>query len=248
MTTLEHDRLASAARYSKPARRKVWDWPTRLFHWSLVIAFVGAFVTNKLGASYFSLHLLFGYADDRPRRLPHRLGVRRHAPRAIRKFRRKDRAAFFAMSAPSGRGLRTRYAGHNPLGALMVLTLLFALGAQATLGLFGNDEIFNAGPLASLVSKETSLVLTSLHRKMFYVIAAAVGLHVGAVIAHVVLKREPLIRAMFTGAKPIDLVGPEEAIPSSKGPLAAFLLIIIAATLAAALHFIPPADIDLAGY
>ncbi|PPD10060.1 MAG: cytochrome B [Methylocystis sp.] len=247
MTTLEHDHLASAARYSKPARRKVWDWPTRFFHWSLVIAFVGAFVTNKLGASYFTYHLWCGYAVIIlvVFRIVWGFAGTRHARFAS--FVQGPLGVLHYVSA-AGRGLRTRYAGHNPLGGLMVLTLLFALGTQATLGLFGNDEIFNAGPLASLVSKQASLALTSLHRKMFYLIAAAVGLHIVAVIAHVVLKREPLIRAMFTGAKPIDLVGPEEAIPSSKGPLAAFLLIIIAATLAAALHFIPPVDIDLAGY
>lgn len=247
MTTLEHDRFARAAQYSKPARRKVWDWPTRFFHWSLVIAFVGAFVTNKLGASYFTYHLWCGYAVIVlvVFRIVWGFVGTRHA--RFGSFIQGPRGVLHYVSA-AGRGLHTRYAGHNPLGGLMVLTLLFVLGAQALLGLFGNDEIFNAGPLASLVSKEASLALTSLHRKMFYLIAAVVGLHIVAVIAHVVLKREPLIRAMFTGAKPIELVDPEEAIRSSKGPLAAFLLIIISAALAAALHFIPPGDIDLAGY
>lgn len=248
MTTLEHGRLAGTAPNSKAEqRRKVWDWPTRFFHWSLVIAFVGAFVTNKLGASYFTYHLWFGYA------VIILVGFRivwgfigtRHARFAS--FIRGPRGVLRYVSA-AGRGLRTRYAGHNPLGGLMVLTLLLALGAQATLGLFCNDEIFNTGPLASLVSKQLSLALTSLHRKTFYLIAAAVGLHIVAVLAHVAVKREPLIRAMFTGAKPNELVDPDEAIRTSKGPLAAFVMIIISVILATALHFAPQADFDLAGY
>ena len=38
--------------------RLVWDWPVRLFHWKFVAAFVGAFVTNKLGVAYFEYHVL----------------------------------------------------------------------------------------------------------------------------------------------------------------------------------------------
>ena len=99
------------------------------------------------------------------------------------------------------RGYAASHAGHNPLGALMVLLLLGALEAQAGLGLFSNDEIFNVGPLAGLVSKQTSLLLTSLHRRTFYWIAAAVAIHIGAVILHVVGKRENLVGAMITGAR-----------------------------------------------
>jgi len=76
------------------------------------------------------------------------------------------------------RGHEIRYAGHNPLGAWMVVTLLAALGIQAFSGLFGNDEIFNVGPLYGYVSKEVSLQLTSLHRKLFYWIMAAAAIHI----------------------------------------------------------------------
>ena len=63
MTALEHDRLAGASRPKLAEKtRKVWDWPVRLFHWSLVLAVIGAYVTNRLGVAYFSYHLFFGYA------------------------------------------------------------------------------------------------------------------------------------------------------------------------------------------
>lgn len=251
MTTLENDRLSSAAQSSAPAaagrKAKVWDWPTRFFHWSLAASFAGAFVTDRLGASYFVYHLWFGYAVIVLvifRVIWGFVGTR-HA--RFHNFVQGPRGVLRYVSAV-GRGLRTRYAGHNPLGALMALALLFALGVQAALGLFGDDEIFNAGPLAGLVGKETSLALTSLHRKIFYVIAAAVGVHVVAVLVHVTIKGEPLIRAMVTGHKPTHLVGAEDDIVSSKGRLAIFLLLAISAALALALHFVPQADASLGDY
>ncbi len=248
MTTIENDRLAAAAPYSAPRTfRKVWDWPVRLFHWSLVASLAGAYGANKLGASYFALHLFFGYATIAlvVFRIVWGFVGTRHARFA--NFVEGPRGVLRYMSA-LGRGRETRYPGHNPLGALMVLALLSLLGAQAALGLFGDDEIFNAGPLAALVSKEQSLFFTSLHRKLFYVILAAAALHVGAVVAHVAFKKEPLVHAMVHGAKPGKLVSPDEAIISSKGALAFVIAASIVIALAAALQFAPAPPIDLAAF
>lgn len=38
----------------------VWDLPTRLFHWLLVISVVGCFVTIKLGGLWMDWHVRFG--------------------------------------------------------------------------------------------------------------------------------------------------------------------------------------------
>ena len=40
----------------------IWDLPTRLFHWALVVCIVGAFVTVKLGGLYMDWHIRFGCA------------------------------------------------------------------------------------------------------------------------------------------------------------------------------------------
>jgi hypothetical protein len=116
----------------------------------------------------------------------------------------------------------------------MVLALLAALGAQSVLGLFGNDEIYNVGPLYGAVSKEFSLVLTSIHRQLFYWLAGAIALHVLAVVAHKIFKNENLVRAMITGRKPHHAVPDGEAIHSSR----LWLAILLAAGLAAGLAFI----------
>ncbi|QGM97780.1 cytochrome b/b6 domain-containing protein [Methylocystis parvus] len=248
MTTLENDRLPAAAAHRAPEPlRKVWDLPVRLVHWGLVVALAGAYVTNKLGAGYFTLHLFFGYATIilvTFRILWGFVGTR-HARFAH--FVEGPRGVLRYVSAV-GRGRHTRYVGHNPLGALMVLTLLALVGAQAVLGLFGDDEIFNSGPLAGLVTKQQSLFFTSLHRKLFYVILAAAGLHVAAVLAHVAIKKEPLIHAMIHGSKPGGLVEPDEAITSSRGRLAFILTAAIIIVLAVALQFTPTSTADLAAF
>ena len=114
----------------------------------------------------------------------------------------------------------------------MVVTLLAALGIQAFSGLFGNDEIFNVGPLYGYVSKEVSLQLTSLHRKLFYWIMAAAAIHILAVIAHYVFERRNLLYAMITGHKPPDSVAETEAIASSRTWLAVLVTLALAGALA----------------
>lgn len=248
MTTLENEHVSSPSTYRETGTfRRVWDWPTRLFHWGLAASILGAYVSNRLGASYFSLHLFFGYATIVL--VVFRLiwgFVGTHHARFVN-FLEGPRGVLRYVSAV-GRKRHTRYAGHNPLGALMVVTLLSVTGAQAALGLFGNDEIFNLGPLAGFVSKETSLLLTSLHRKLFYVILFAVVFHVGAVLIHVFVKREPLILAMITGCKPAHIVQPDEAIASSRSLLAILLFATLAVALIIGLDFVPSPDTDVASF
>lgn len=239
MTTLDDVTQAPAA---EAEQRQVWDLPVRVFHWTLVGAIVGAFVTNKLGVSYFKYHMWCGYTVIVLvlfRIIWGFLGTR-HAQ--FREFLRGPVATLhYARTLASGRG--RHYAGHNPLGAWMVVALLLAVGAQALLGLFSNDEIFNVGSLAGYVSKDLSLQLTSLHRRLFYWIVAAVALHVLAVIAHHVFKQEKLVHAMITGRKPRDSVAESEGISSSRIWLAIPLVITLAGALAWLIAH-APASID----
>ncbi len=248
MTTLDNDGLARTARPAEPIQyRQVWDWPVRLFHWALVAALIGAFVTNKLGVRFFTYHVWCGYAVIAlvAFRILWGFFGTRHA--RFVNFVKGPIGVLRYLSA-SARGLRTRHAGHNPLGALMVLALLLALGVQAGLGLFANDEIFNVGPLYGLVDKTLSLQLTSLHRKVFYWIAAAIAVHIAAVFVHVIVRREGLVRAMITGRKSGHLVAPEEAVQTSRIGLALALFLGVCIAMAGVLYSAPTADVDLAGF
>lgn len=206
----------------------VWDLPVRIFHWSLVVAIIAAFVTNKLGVAYFKYHVWCGYTVlvlIAFRIVWGFIGTR-HA--RFWNFVRGPRAIWHyllggEMRGGEMRGHQRHFAGHNPLGALMVVTLLIGLLVQAITGLFGNDEIFNVGPLYGYVSNELSLRLTSLHRQLFYWIAGAIALHIIAIIVYRVAKQEKLIEAMLTGRK--QTVAQDDAIETSQTLLAAIIVI-----------------------
>ncbi|MDR3461664.1 MAG: cytochrome b/b6 domain-containing protein [Beijerinckiaceae bacterium] len=248
--TLFEDVAAIAKQRRAPAgaERQVWDLPVRIFHWSLVGAFVAAYVTNRLGVAYFKYHVWAGYAVIVlvAFRLVWGLIGTRHARfwnfiRGPKETLVYARDLVLAKRRNGGAGVR-HYAGHNPLGAIMVVALLVGLGAQAALGLFANDEIMNTGPLYGYVTKEASLLFTSIHRQLFYGLAGAVALHVSAVIAHRVFKNENLVRAMITGRKPTSAVAAGEAITSSRVWLAVLVGLGLALALAYVVGHAPVVD------
>jgi cytochrome b len=232
----------SKAGQQQAVETRVWDLPVRIFHWSLAAAFLAAFVTNRLGVTYFKYHVWAGYA------VIVLVGFRllwgffgtRHA--LFRNFLRGPREILSYARGLSEGG--QHYAGHNPVGALMVLALLAGAGVQAITGLFANDEIINVGPLYGYVTKDQSLALTSVHSKLFYFLVAAIAAHVLAVVAHKVFRNENLVRAMFTGRKPAALAPPQEAISSSRLWLAAPLALGVAAVLAWVVLHAPHAVVD----
>jgi cytochrome b len=213
------------------ATRRVWDLPVRIFHWLLVLAIIGAYATNKAGVEYFKYHLWCGYTVVVLVSFRILWGVVGTYHARFWNFIRGPVSTLrYALNTLRNR--EEHYAGHNPLGAIMVVVLLVALLVQSVTGLFGNDEIFNFGPLYGYVSNELSLELTDLHRSLFDWILIAVGLHIVAVIAHRVFKGEDLIKAMFTGRKPASIVKPQEEISSSRLWLALVILAVVIAVLA----------------
>ena len=126
--------------------RRVWDLPVRVFHWALLLAVAGAWCTHAAGVAWVRYHGWCGYTVLVlvAFRLLWGIVGTRHA--RFTSFVRGP-VATLRYAAQLARGTAPHLAGHNPLGAWMVLVLLAALLAQALLGLFGNDEIFNFGPL-----------------------------------------------------------------------------------------------------
>jgi cytochrome b len=106
-----------------------------------------------------------------------------------------------------GHAAPERLVGHNPLGALSVLGLLFFSLVQVTAGLFSDDEIANSGPLAKMVSGDWVSLATGYHTKVGkLVLIALVLLHVGAIVFYRVKKRENLLPAMLHGDKDLAQV------------------------------------------
>ncbi len=172
---------------------RIWDLPTRLFHWALVICVVAVVVSAKVDA--FDWHFRFGY------------GVL-----TLLSFRlvwgliggRWSRFSSFLFSPASFMryvrgGHAEPHAGHSPLGALSVFALLTLLIVQVGSGLVSDDEIFNAGPLTRFVSGDLVSQATKYHAELGqYLMYAMVGLHVLAIVIYV-LRGKNLVRPMFHG-------------------------------------------------
>jgi cytochrome b len=173
---------------------RVWDLPTRLFHWALVVCIVGAFVSIKLGGNAVAWHFRFGYTILAL--LLFRIAWGFIGPRYARfaSFPPNPLAALGYL-----RGRVAHAAGHSPLAALSVYALLAALAFQASTGLFANDAIMWDGPWRNRVSGSTSDWLTSLHKTNENILIALVGLHLAAIAFYRLFRRKRLTRAMLTG-------------------------------------------------
>ena len=178
----------------------VWDLPTRLFHWLLVMLVLTSFVTGELGGLWMRYHKLSGYCI---------LGL--IVFRLAWGFFGGQHARF--SSFVRGPGAVLRYArnllrddtpgfiGHNPMGGWSVLAMIASLLVQAATGLFANDDIMTKGPLYPWVSKATSDLLTQIHLFNQGLILTLVAVHVMAILFYLINKHENLIRPMLTGRK-----------------------------------------------
>jgi cytochrome b len=179
---------------------KVWDLPTRLFHWTLASAFLIAYLTEDdlLGLHTFAGYTIIGL-------LAFRLiwGVigSRHArftdfvkrPAVVLAYL-KEVVAFRAK----------RYIGHNPAGGAMVLALLLSLGLTALSGLmtYGSEEL--AGPLASFMRdlpQSIGNLAEDVHEFFANFTLLLVVLHVAGVAIASLQHGENLARSMVTGRK-----------------------------------------------
>ncbi len=227
----------------EPKPIKVWDLPVRIFHWLLVVVFIAAYVTNSLGPNYFQYHVWTGYAVIVLIcfRIVWGIFGTYHA-RFINFVRNPIATLKYAWATL--RNKERHYAGHNPLGAMMVLLLLLTILVQAVTGLFTNDEIFNVGPLYVYVTDELSLKLTSFHRQLFYWILGTIFLHIIAVFVHLFFKKENLVKPMISGEKPAKGLEDEKSIGASKIWLALFIIVVLAALLGWVITTAPEAVVN----
>lgn len=183
------------------AERKVriWDLPTRLIHWSLPLLVAGLWYTGQtsdiathktLGLTIFGLvtfRTLWGFIGSSTARFA---GFVR-GPGTVLAYLKSLRNG---TAAPS--------VGHNPIGALSVVTLLCLLAAQIGSGLFAQDvDGLESGPLSYLVSYDTADAARGWHHLTFDLLLVMTGFHLAAILLHLAVKRDNLIRPMVTGSK-----------------------------------------------
>ena len=210
-------------------RIRVWDLPTRIFHWALAALVIFSFTTGKIGGAWMAWHLKSGYAilallafriawgfaGSRTARFAHFL----RGPRAMLEYARET----FSGRHPSSEG-------HNPMGGWMVILMLAVLALQAATGLFADDEIATQGPLAAKVSEALVARMTTIHKYNEWVIVAAVVLHVAAVATYQWGLKLDLLRPMIYGWKEVP-AGMRPAEPARASSLLALALAGAAAAM-----------------
>lgn len=178
---------------------RIWDLPTRIFHWALFVCVVGLIITGNIGGNLMTWHFRLGYCVMTLLLFRivwgliggkwSRFGSFIYAPSTV-------------IAYLKGQGKPEHSAGHNPLGAGSVFALLAFLAAQVGTGLISDDEITNQGPLARFVSNASVSLANWWHKDVGkWVIAALIVLHVAAILFYLHKKKENLIKPMLHGDK-----------------------------------------------
>jgi len=181
-------------------RVRIWDLPTRLFHWLLAALVVFSFTTGKLGGDWLEWHfrsgytilsllvfrLLWGFTGSHYARFVNFLP----SPSRVWRTLRSQESEVTRVSA-----------GHSDIGTLSVYALLTVLAVQATIGPFTNDGSFTEGPWVKFISSATSNRLSTLHYYNSWLVVALTALHVAAIAFYLLARREDLITPMLTGDK-----------------------------------------------
>ncbi len=210
---------------------RIWDLPTRVFHWLLAAGVLGSVVTAKIGGNAMAWHFRIGYVIL-----------------TLLAFRfvwglvggRWSRFASFIYSPSTllrylrGQARTEEHldVGHSPLGAGSVFGLLTLLALQVGTGLFADDEIANSGPLVKFVSGATSSLATGWHKNFGqWLIIALVVLHLCAIAFYRFRRGRDLLGPMWTGDKMLSGKIPASADAAGHRGLALMLVALCAAVV-----------------
>ncbi|MEM7777885.1 MAG: cytochrome b/b6 domain-containing protein, partial [Pseudomonadota bacterium] len=221
---------------------RVWDIPTRIFHWLLVALIVLAWASYEfseaLGDPGLVIHRYNGYAVLVLVIWRVLWGVVGPSTARFATFVRSPGTVLsYAGTMVSGRD--RPYLGHNPLGGYGVVLILAVVAFQVILGLLSEEHNMTTwGPLSHLPDEETKKAITELHGEFFYFgVLTIAALHVLAVVYHMAIKREPIVRAMITGDKPLTENTADPSMRADRGAIATTVMSLFTLTIAAGLFY-----------
>ena len=215
------------ARFSMSVTVRVWDLPTRIFHWSLVICVIGLVTTAQIGGSAMGWHFRFGYSVLTLLLFRLVWGVVGGKWSLFSSFLYSPATIWLHIR---GRSLPEHTVGHNPLGSLSVFAFLAFLLIQVATGLVSDDEITTSGPLTSYVSGEVVSAATTYHTEIGkFVLIGLVVLHIGAITFYRLNKREDLLRPMILGDKITQVATDQSRDDARSRTLAAIVFLACAA-------------------
>jgi len=202
---------------------RIWDLPTRLFHWMLAAAVTALAITGQVGGNALFWHM--------------RLGLLVMTLLVFRLLwglvggRWSRFASFVRWPGTVWRYLRGPHrsddhfeVGHNPLGAFSVLAMIALLAAQVATGLVADDEIATTGPLNRFVANATGLAATGWHKGWGkWGLAALVVLHLVAIGVYR-WRGVNLVKPMISGDKLLPGAVPPSTDSAATRILAVLLL------------------------
>lgn len=200
---------------------RVWDLPTRLFHWLLATAVMVSLLTGLAGGDWMPWHGRCGLL------VAGLLAFRLAWGLVGSTYARFDTFLRTLLALPRYLRGQWREAGHNPLGVLSVLAMLGMLTAQVACGLVASDDIAFNGPLRNLVDGELSREASGWHRQGAWLVMALVTLHLAAIFWHVRMRHHDLLHPMISGNAAREHAGQQPA--RGGGPAALLLALALAA-------------------
>lgn len=179
----------------------IWDLPTRVFHWSLVLAFSAAWLTS-LSDRFLFHHVYAGYVFIGLLLFRLVWGVVGSHYARFRSF-----AHDWSSVSEYLKGLMTgqaaRYVGHNPAGsyAIFAMLVLGVFVSVSGLMVLGGEE--GHGPFKGIVSFDVGVASKGVHEIAAITMLLVAGFHFSGVVFESVFHKENLIWAMITGYKPV---------------------------------------------
>lgn len=184
-------------------RQLVWDLPLRLFHWLLVASLIAQWLTAEVLENatqwhayigYFTLGLIlfrviWGFAGTRHSKFSSFMG----SPKAIFHYTK----SLFSENYKA-------HVGHNPLGGLLLPSVLILVGLQAVSGLFVTDDIIFNGPYYASVGTQVQEVMQTIHHSIFDWLLYLIGLHLLALLFYKFKLKQSLVKPMIDGKKQVD--------------------------------------------
>lgn len=216
---------------------KVWDLPTRLFHWLIVAVLAFSwwsaenhrmdlhYISGLIALGMIVFRLLWGFIGG-----------------STARFAQFVRGPGAVIAHVRGTRVGPVRGGHSPLGGVSVIALLALLIAQVTAGLFATDvDGLESGPLSYLVSFDAGRTAAEVHEVTFNLLLAMVVIHIAAIVIYAVRGRRlvgPMITGVDAQADPASPLRPAK-------PIAFVVAVILAAGIAwfiaNGLSFTPPA-------
>jgi cytochrome b len=206
----------------------VWDLPTRIFHWLIVVLVIVAWVTSEEKGLAFVLHSLAGYALIAALIFRFAWGFVGGSYARFSSFL-QPWPVVASYTKQLIRRKPARYIGHNPLGGWMVILLLIVLAGIVTSGLFARGGGV-AGPWADINIGLSTRQWYEIHEVLFEVLSALIALHIIGVVVDQLLTGDKLVRAMFTGSKLVPANEPVDATQPGIGKALAIVIIAVIAT------------------